>query len=67
MKRHNMISTEKQQKNQPYHQAKLVSSIFTCQEILPPEERRKIEEAKFISSPLEKVLEKQTKKQLKII
>ena len=62
MKKYNMILTEKQQKYQHYHQVKLVHMTFlTGEEILPSDESRIIEQAKFTYSPLEKLLKNKQK------
>ena len=48
MKNYNMILTEKQQKYQHYHQVKIDKSEYlTGEEILPSDQRRMIEQAKF--------------------
>ena len=52
-----MILTEKLQKYQPYHQAKLI----TGEGILLSNQKQIIEQAKFTYSPLGKPFEKQTK------
>ena len=57
MKNYNAILTEKQLKYQPYHQVKFI----TCEEILPSNKQRTIEQAKFTYSPLGKAFEKQIK------
>ena len=59
MKTGNMISTGKQQKDQHYHQQKYED--LTGEEILPSDQSRIIEQAKFTYSPLGKAFEKQTK------
>ena len=51
MKKHNMILTEKLQKYQPYHQAKLIGM----------NKKQIIKQAKFTYSPLGKAFEKHTK------
>ena len=56
MKNCSMILIEKLQKYQHYHQVKLI------REILPPDQSRVIEQAKFTYSHSEKALDKQTKK-----
>ena len=62
MKNYNMILTEKQQKYHHYHPEKLIKmSFLQCEEILPPNQRRVIEPAKFPYSPLGKAFEKETK------
>ena len=54
--------TEKQQKCQLYHLKKIDKYEFlTGEETGPPDQRREIEQAKFIYSPLGKAFEKQTK------
>ena len=64
MKNCNMILTEKQEKYQHYHLEKLINTNTLCtgEEILPSDQRRVIEPAKFTYCPLGKVLEKQTKR-----
>ena len=52
MKNYSMISIEKLQKYQPYHQAKLM---------LPSNQKQIIEQPNFTYSPLEKSFKKQTK------
>ena len=59
MKTGNMISTEKQQKDQHYHPQKYED--LTGEEILPSNQSRIIEQAKFTYSSLGKAFEKQTK------
>ena len=63
MKNCNMILTEKWQKHHFYHLEKLrnMTILLADEEILPPEERRVIEQVKFIYSPSGKAFEKQTK------
>ena len=56
MKNCSMILIEKLQKYQDYHQVKLI------REILPPDQSRVIEQAKFTYSHSEKAPDKQTKK-----
>ena len=64
MKNYNMTLIEKQPKYQPYHQAKLMSMniYFTGAEIIPSNQQKIIEQAKFTYSPLGKAFEKQIKK-----
>ena len=59
MKNCSMILTAKQQKYQHYHLEKY--EYLTGEEILPSDQRRKIEQSKFTSSPLGKALEKHSK------
>ena len=57
-----MILTEKQQKYQHYHLEKPDKyEYLTCEEILPSNQRQRIEQAKFAYPHLEKAFEKQTK------
>ena len=51
MKNYNSILTEMQQKHQQYQ-------VITGKEIIPPDQRREIEQAKFTCSPKGKTLEK---------
>ena len=51
MKNYNTILTEMQQKHQQYQ-------VITGKEIIPPDQRREIEQAKFTCSPKGKTLEK---------
>ena len=51
MKNYNTILTEMQQKHQQYQ-------VITGKEIIPPDQRRGIEQAKFTCSPKGKTLEK---------
>ena len=64
MKNYNMTLIEKQPKYQPYHQAKLMSMnvYLTGAEIIPSNQQKIIEQAKFTYSPLGKAFEKQIKK-----
>ena len=57
MKNSNTILTEKQH----YHQEKLININLTGEEIIPPDQRRMMEQAKFAYSPLERASEKHTK------
>ena len=52
-----MILAEKQQKCQHYHEVKLKNKheYFTGEEILTSDQRRVIEQAKFLHCPLGKV------------
>ena len=61
MKNWNMALTEKQQKYQHCHPEKLINRIFYRRKILPSDQRRIKQQAKFANSPLEKAFEKQTK------
>ena len=62
MKNYNEISTEKQQKYQNYHQVKLINmNILQDKKILPSDQSRLIEQAKFTYSPLGEAFEKQIK------
>ena len=62
MKNYNMILTKKQQKYQDYHPKKIDKHEYlTGKEILPPDQRRMIEQAKFAYSLLGKAFETQTK------
>ena len=62
IKNYNMILTEKQQQSQHYHPEKIDKYEFlTVEQILPPNQRRVIEQAKFAFSPLGKAFEKQIK------
>ena len=62
MKNYNMILTEKQKKISPLSSGKIDKDEFlTGEEILPPNQRRVIEPAKFPYSPLGKAFEKETK------
>ena len=69
MKNCNIILTKKQQKYYDHHLEKLVNMswkigkyvYFTGEEILPFDQRRVIEQAKFTYYPLGKALQKQTK------
>ena len=47
MKSCNMILTEKQQKYQLYHLEKFININITGEEILPPDQKKVIEPAKF--------------------
>ena len=59
---YNMMLTEKQQKYQRYCQVKLTNMNFLHgEEILPFDQSRIIEQAKFTYSPLGKAFEEQTK------
>ena len=53
-----MILTEKQQKHQLYHQAKIDNYKYLGEETLPSDERRVREQVTFIYSPLSKTFEK---------
>ena len=65
MKNYNMILTEKQQNYQHYHYVKLINmNILQMKKILPSDQSRMIEQAKFTYSPLRKAFEEQTKKLL---
>ena len=57
MKNCNIILTEKQQKYQHYHQVKL-KNYLTSEELLPSDQRKMIEQAKFTDFPLRKTFEK---------
>ena len=62
MKTQNTILTEKQQKYQQYCQVKLIIyEYLTGKEILPPDQSRIIEQAKFKYSSLGKAFEEQIK------
>ena len=61
MKNWNMALTEKQQKYQHYHPEKLINRIFYRRKILPSDQRRIKQQAKFANSSLGKAFEKQTK------
>ena len=64
MKNYNMILTEKQQKYQQYHLEKLINmNILQDEQILPSDQRRVIERAKFTYSSLKKTFKQ---KRLKI-
>ena len=54
-----MTSTEKLQKYQLYHLEKLLNMFLTGEEILPSDQRRIIEQAKFVYSSLGKTFKKQ--------
>ena len=59
---YSMLLTEKQLKHRQLLSGKIDKyDYFTGEEILPSGQSRMIEQAKFAYSPLEKVLEKQTK------
>ena len=61
MKNCNMILIEKPQKYQHYHPEKLKTNEYlTGEGILPSDQKRVIEQAKFTYSPLGKSSEKQT-------
>ena len=66
-KNYNMILTEKQQKYKHYHMEKYEYIKYdkyeyvTGEEILPPHQKRIMNQAKFIYSSLGKALDKQTK------
>ena len=63
MKNNHMILVEKQQKDQHHDQIKLINiNYLTVEEILPPDQSRKIKQSKFTYSPLENVLKKQKTK-----
>ena len=62
MKNCNKLLTKKQQKYQRYYLKKLIN--LTSEEILPSNQRRIIEQAKFVYYALEKLFEKQTGKQV---
>ena len=52
MKNYNMILTEKQQNYQHYHYVKLINmNILQMKNILPSDQSRMIEQAKFTYSP----------------
>ena len=55
----NMTSTEKLQKYQLYHLEKLLNTFLTGEEILPSDQSRIIEQAKFVYSSLGKTFKKQ--------
>ena len=62
MRKYNMILTEKQQKYQPYHLAKIDKyEYLTGEEILPSNQQQIIEQTKFTYSLLRKAFEKQIK------
>ena len=62
MKNYSMISIEKLQKYQPYHQAKLICmNILHVKKMLPSNQKQIIEQPNFTYSPLEKSFKKQTK------
>ena len=62
IKKSNMILTEKQQKYQHYLQVKLIDNEYlAAKEILPSDQSRIIEQAKFTYSPLGNAFEKQIK------
>ena len=62
MKNYNMILTEEQKKISALSSGKIKKNQYlTGEEMLPPDERRVMKQAKFTYSPLEKALEKQTK------
>ena len=62
MKNYNTTLTEMLQKYQDDHQVKLVNMIsLQVKKILPSDQSRIIEQAKFTQSPLGKVFEKQIK------
>ena len=62
MKKFNMILMEKLQKYLHYHQAKLINiNVLQVKEIFLSNQKQIIRQAKFISSPLGKAIEKQTK------
>ena len=53
IKKHNTILIEKQPKYQPYHQKKIRKyEYLTGEDILPPNQQQKIEQAKCTYSPL---------------
>ena len=54
----NMTSTEKLQKYQLYHLEKLLNTFLTGEEILPSDQSRIIEQAKFTYSSMVKHLKK---------
>ena len=56
-----MILAEKQQKCHNYHPEKVKNMNFLGEEILPSDQSKLIEQAKFTYSPLGKAFEKQTK------
>ena len=47
MKNYNMILIEKQQRQQHYHQVKLINKFLTGEEILPSDQSRIIEQATY--------------------
>ena len=55
----NMTSTEKLQKYQLYHLEKLLNTFLTGEEILPSDQSRIVEQAKFVYSSLGKTFKKQ--------
>ena len=57
----NMILTKKQQKKQHFSGKNDEYECLTHEEILPPDQSRMIEQAKFTNSLLGKAFEKQTK------
>ena len=59
-----MILTQKQQKQQHYHQHYCKYDYQTGEEILPSNRKQILEENKFIYFPLGKALEKQTQIQV---
>ena len=61
MKKYNMILTEKLPKYRPYYQAKLISIDILLVRILPSNQPKIIEQAKFIYFSLRKSFEKQIK------
>ena len=62
MRNCNTILIEKQQKQQHFHQAKLINmNIFTGEEILPSNQQQEIKLAKSTYSPLKKAFEKEIK------
>ena len=61
MKNCNKILTENQQKYHNCHQVKLVNEYLTGEEILPSDQSRITEQAKFTYSPLGKAFGKQIK------
>ena len=59
MKNYNMILTEEQKKISALSSGKIKKNQYlTGEEMLPPDERRVMKQAKFTYSPLEKALEK---------
>ena len=60
-KNFNMTLTEQLQRYLHNHQGRQRDEYLTCDEMLPPQQHRKIQEAKFTYFPIRKTFEKQTK------
>ena len=61
MKKYNMILIQKQPKYRPYHQVKFVNMNILLVKILPSNQQKITEQAKFTYSLLGKAFEKQIK------